>query len=90
MVWKIFATFVTVLQIACKRQEKKVYIIDEVHMLSKPAFNALLKTSKSHPEHVVFILATTDIDKVPETIISRTPASHLPPDFYSKDIIKNF
>ena len=52
--------------------KKKVYIIDEVHMLSKPAFNALLKTLEEPPEHVVFILATTDIDKVPETILSRT------------------
>lgn len=51
---------------------KKVYIIDEVHMLSKPAFNALLKTLEEPPEHVVFILATTDADKLPETIISRT------------------
>ena len=52
--------------------KKKIYIIDEVHMLSKQAFNALLKTLEEPPEHVVFILATTDIDKVPETIISRT------------------
>jgi len=49
-----------------------VYIIDEVHMLSKPAFNALLKTLEEPPEHVVFILATTDLHKVPATIISRT------------------
>jgi DNA polymerase-3 subunit gamma/tau len=59
-------------QIAPVSATKKVYIIDEVHMLSKPAFNALLKTLEEPPEHVVFILATTDIDKVPETIISRT------------------
>jgi DNA polymerase-3 subunit gamma/tau len=52
--------------------KKKIYIIDEVHMLSKPAFNALLKTLEEPPAHVVFILATTDIDKLPETIISRT------------------
>ena len=50
----------------------KVYIIDEVHMLSMGAFNALLKTLEEPPEHVVFILATTDIQKVPATIISRT------------------
>lgn len=50
----------------------KVYIIDEVHMLTKEAFNALLKTLEEPPEHVVFILATTEIHKVPETIISRT------------------
>ena len=59
-------------QIAPVNARKKVYIIDEVHMLSKAAFNALLKTLEEPPEHVVFILATTDIDKVPETIISRT------------------
>lgn len=59
-------------QIAPVNAKKKIYIIDEVHMLSKPAFNALLKTLEEPPEHVVFILATTDIDKVPETIISRT------------------
>lgn len=50
----------------------KVYIIDEVHMLTKEAFNALLKTLEEPPAHVVFILATTEIHKVPETIISRT------------------
>ena len=49
----------------------KVYIIDEVHMLSKAAFNALLKTLEEPPAHVVFILATTEVEKVPETIVSR-------------------
>lgn len=49
----------------------KVYIIDEVHMLSTGAFNALLKTLEEPPEHVIFILATTEIYKVPTTIISR-------------------
>lgn len=49
----------------------KVYIIDEVHMLTKEAFNALLKTLEEPPKHVIFILATTELDKVPETIISR-------------------
>lgn len=49
----------------------KVYIIDEVHMLSIGAFNALLKTLEEPPEHVIFILATTDPQKVPETIVSR-------------------
>ena len=49
----------------------KVYIIDEVHMLSAGAFNALLKTMEEPPEHVKFILATTEIHKVPETIVSR-------------------
>lgn len=49
----------------------KVYIIDEVHMLSIGAFNALLKTLEEPPQHVVFILATTELYKVPATIISR-------------------
>ena len=49
----------------------KVYIIDEVHMLSKGAFNALLKTLEEPPKHVIFILATTEIHKVPATIVSR-------------------
>ena len=50
----------------------KVYIIDEVHMLTREAFNALLKTLEEPPAHVVFILATTEAHKLPETIISRT------------------
>ncbi len=49
----------------------KVYILDEVHMLSKSAFNALLKTLEEPPKHVIFILATTEIHKLPETVISR-------------------
>ncbi len=49
----------------------KVYIIDEVHMLSKAAFNALLKTLEEPPAHVVFILCTTELEKVPDTIVSR-------------------
>ncbi len=49
----------------------KVYIIDEVHMLSKSAFNALLKTLEEPPPHVIFILATTESYKIPDTIISR-------------------
>ncbi len=49
----------------------KIYIIDEVHMLSKSAFNAMLKTLEEPPRHVIFILATTDLQKVPITVISR-------------------
>ena len=49
----------------------KIYIIDEVHMLSKGAFNALLMTLEEPPKHVIFILATTDPDKIPDTILSR-------------------
>jgi DNA polymerase-3 subunit gamma/tau len=49
----------------------KVYIIDEVHMLTKEAFNALLKTLEEPPAHAIFILATTELEKLPETIVSR-------------------
>lgn len=58
--------------IAPSSAKYKVYIIDEVHMLTKEAFNALLKTLEEPPAHVIFILATTELHKVPETIISRT------------------
>jgi DNA polymerase-3 subunit gamma/tau len=53
------------------RDRYKVFIIDEVHQLSKPAFNALLKTLEEPPDNVVFIMATTELHKVPETILSR-------------------
>lgn len=75
-------------RIAPVSAEKKVYIIDEVHMLSKPAFNALLKTLEEPPEHVVFILATTDVDKLPATIVSRTQRFGFRPASKS-DIIKH-
>lgn len=66
-------------RIAPVHAAKKVYIIDEVHMLSKSAFNALLKTLEEPPEHVVFILATTDVDKLPATILSRVQRFNLRP-----------
>ena len=53
------------------RADRKVYIIDEVHMLTRSAFNALLKTLEEPPEHVVFILATTELQKLPATVLSR-------------------
>ncbi|MDP3726463.1 MAG: DNA polymerase III subunit gamma/tau [bacterium] len=53
------------------KSQYKTYIIDEVHMLSKDAFNAFLKTLEEPPKHAVFMLATTEMHKVPETIISR-------------------
>ena len=53
------------------RDRYKVFVVDEVHMLSQGAFNALLKTLEEPPEHVKFVLATTDIHRVPETIVSR-------------------
>lgn len=58
--------------IAPTNGQYKIYIIDEVHMLSKSAFNALLKTLEEPPEHVIFILATTDPQQIPATITSRT------------------
>jgi DNA polymerase-3 subunit gamma/tau len=57
----------------------KIYIIDEVHMLSKPAFNALLKTLEEPPPHVKFLLATTDLHKVLETVVSRCQVLRLSP-----------
>ena len=53
------------------RSPYKVYIIDEVHMLTKDAFNALLKTLEEPPKHVVFVLATTEFGKLPDTVVSR-------------------
>ncbi len=54
----------------------KVFIIDEIHMLSNHAFNALLKTIEEPPKHVIFVLATTELHKLPDTIISRTQRFH--------------
>src|SRR5205085_1754185 len=54
------------------RSRYKIYIIDEVHMLTPQAFNALLKTLEEPPEHVKFIFATTEVRKVPVTVLSRT------------------
>lgn len=59
------------IRFAPTRSKYKVYIIDEVHMLTKEAFNALLKTLEEPPEHAIFILATTEIHRVPATILSR-------------------
>jgi len=59
------------LHFAPTRGKAKIYIIDEVHMLTKEAFNALLKTLEEPPSHSYFILATTEVHKIPETIISR-------------------
>lgn len=53
------------------KSRKKIYIIDEVHMLTKEAFNALLKILEEPPKHILFILATTEIEKIPDTVISR-------------------
>ncbi|MCF7836250.1 DNA polymerase III subunit gamma/tau [Candidatus Gracilibacteria bacterium] len=60
------------IQFTPSHAKNKIYIIDEVHMLTKEAFNALLKTLEEPPSHAYFILATTEAHKIPETIISRT------------------
>ncbi len=59
-------------QVVPAQSPYKVFIIDEVHMLTKEAFNALLKTLEEPPAHAIFVLATTEPEKIPETIISRT------------------
>ncbi len=64
-------TIIESVRFAPNQLKKKVYIIDEVHMLSTSAFNALLKTLEEPPSHAMFVLATTEIHKVPDTIISR-------------------
>ena len=69
----------------------KIFIIDEVHMLSKSAFNALLKTLEEPPSHVKFIFATTEMNKIPETILSRCMTFNLKPvleDVISDHLIK--
>lgn len=69
----------------------KIYIIDEVHMLSKDAWGALLKTLEEPPKHVIFILATTEFHKVPETIISRCQIFTFkkPTDFILKNTLED-
>ena len=62
--------------IAPSEGKYKIYIIDEVHMLTKEAFNALLKTLEEPPAHVIFLMATTDLDRVPVTILSRSQVLH--------------
>jgi DNA polymerase-3 subunit gamma/tau len=80
--------------IAPSAAKYKVYIVDEVHMLTKEAFNALLKTLEEPPAHCIFILATTEPHKLPETIISRTqrfnfkPIAKAPTIAYLKKIAK--
>src|SRR5206468_9356569 len=54
------------------RDRRKIFIIDEVHMLSGPSFNALLKSIEEPPPHVVFMMATTELGKIPETVLSRS------------------
>src|SRR5689334_20225032 len=61
------------------RARFKIYIVDEVHMLSKPAFNALLKTLEEPPAHVKFLFATTELEKVIETVVSRCQVLRLVP-----------
>jgi DNA polymerase III subunit gamma/tau len=72
---------------APQRSKFKVYIIDEVHMLSNSAFNALLKTLEEPPKHVVFLFATTELEKIPQTIVGRCQTFYLK-KFNLKQIIK--
>ena len=65
--------------VAPTNSKYKIYIIDEVHMLTPESFNALLKTLEEPPQHVIFILATTEAYKLPETIISRTQRFNFKP-----------
>lgn len=69
----------------------KVYIVDEVHMLTKEAFNALLKTLEEPPRYVVFILATTEIEKIPETVLSRCQVFQFkkPSEKILKDVVSS-
>src|SRR5450631_4851048 len=67
----------------------KVYLIDEVHMLSKAAFNSMLKTLEEPPEHVKFVLATTDPQKIPNTVLSRClqfNLKQLPPPIVARQL----
>ena len=68
---KVRQAIIDTVSLACARDRYKVFILDEVHMLSDSSFNALLKTIEEPPAHVVFILATTELNKVPLTITSR-------------------
>jgi DNA polymerase-3 subunit gamma/tau len=71
------------------RARRKVYIVDEVHMLSGPAFNAFLKTLEEPPDHVVFVLATTDPRKIPATVLSRCQRFDfrpIPPDLLTASL----
>ncbi len=68
---KIREMIIETVSLAPTRDRRKVFIIDEVHMLSNASFNALLKTLEEPPAHVVFILATTELAKIPATIVSR-------------------
>src|SRR5438067_3071821 len=63
---------ITGLSIAPVRNRYKIFIIDEVHQLSAPSFNALLKSIEEPPPHVVFMMATTELEKIPETVLSRS------------------
>ena len=72
------------------RSKYKIYIIDEAHMLTKDAWNALLKTLEEPPKHVIFIMATTELEKIPETILSRceTFAFRKPTEKILKEVIE--
>src|ERR687883_401313 len=66
------AVIISGLSIMPVRNRYKVFIIDEVHQLSSASFNALLKSVEEPPPHVVFMMATTELEKIPETVLSRS------------------
>src|ERR1051325_3495875 len=70
---------ITGLSIAPVRNRYKIFIIDEVHQLSNHSFNALLKSIEEPPPHVVFMMATTELDRIPETVLSRPQAYEFRP-----------
>ena len=83
---KIREVILDTVSLAAGRDRYKIFILDEVHMLSKSSFNALLKTLEEPPSHVVFILATTEFNKVPLTITSRCQTFRFKP-IEEKEII---
>jgi DNA polymerase-3 subunit gamma/tau len=70
--WNVREVIIEGLSIAPVRNRYKVFIVDEVHMLSASSFNALLKSIEEPPPHVIFMMATTELHKIPDTVLSRS------------------
>ncbi|PCI37282.1 MAG: DNA polymerase III subunit gamma/tau [Elusimicrobia bacterium] len=85
---KIREVIIETVHLAPSRDRYKIFIIDEVHMLSTSSFNALLKTLEEPPSHVVFILATTELQKIPATIVSRCQRFRFRP--IPRDVTANY
>ena len=73
------------LSIAPVRNRYKIFIIDEVHQLSSHSFNALLKSIEEPPPHVIFMMATTELDRIPETVLSRSQVYRASDDQHEGD-----